>query len=38
MVDMIVSLRAYESSQRVIHSIDETLQRGINTAGSVGGS
>jgi flagellar basal-body rod protein FlgF len=38
MVDMIVSLRAYESSQRVIHSIDETLQRGINAAGSVGGS
>jgi flagellar basal-body rod protein FlgF len=38
MVDMIVSLRAYESSQRVIHAIDETLQRGINSAGSVGGS
>ena len=28
MIDMIVSLRAYESSQRVIHSIDETLSRG----------
>jgi flagellar basal-body rod protein FlgF len=38
MVDMIVSLRAYESSQRVIHSIDETLQRGIDSAGSVGGA
>lgn len=38
MVDMIVALREYESSQRVIHSIDETLQRGINSAGSVGGS
>jgi flagellar basal-body rod protein FlgF len=38
MVDMIVSLRAYESSQRVIHAIDETLQRGINSGGSVGGA
>ena len=38
MVDMIVSLRAYEASQRVIHSIDETLQRGISSAGSVGGT
>jgi flagellar basal-body rod protein FlgG len=38
MVDMIVALREYESSQRVIHSIDETLQRGINSGGSVGGS
>jgi len=37
MVDMIVSLRAYESGQKVIHSIDETLQRGIDSAGSVGG-
>jgi flagellar basal-body rod protein FlgF len=37
MVDMIVSLRAYESSQRVIHSIDETLQRGIQSGG-VGGA
>ena len=27
MVDMIVSLRAYESSQRVIHAIDDTLGR-----------
>jgi flagellar basal-body rod protein FlgG len=38
MIDMIVSLRAYESSQKVIHSIDETLSRGIDSAGSVGGS
>ena len=37
MVDMIVSLRAYESSQKVIHSIDETLSRGIDQGGSVGG-
>jgi flagellar basal-body rod protein FlgF len=29
MVDMIVSLRAFESLQRVIHGIDETLGRGI---------
>ena len=35
MVDMITSLRAYESSQRVIHSIDETLSRGIDQAGQV---
>jgi flagellar basal body rod protein FlgG len=37
MVDMIVSLRAYESSQRAIHSIDETLQRAIDNAGQVSG-
>jgi flagellar basal-body rod protein FlgG len=30
MVDMIGSMRAYESVQRVIHAIDETLGRGIN--------
>jgi flagellar basal-body rod protein FlgG len=30
MVDMITSMRAYESTQRVIHAIDETLGRGIN--------
>jgi flagellar basal-body rod protein FlgF len=38
MVDMITSLRAYESSEKAIHSIDETLQRGIDGAGSVGGA
>lgn len=38
MLDMIVSLRAYEASQRVIRSIDETLRRGIDSAGSVGGN
>lgn len=37
MVDMIVSLRAFESSQRVIHAIDETLGKGIDSAGSTGG-
>jgi flagellar basal body rod protein FlgG len=37
MIDMIVSLRSYESSQKVIQSIDETLQRGIDSAGSVAG-
>jgi len=37
MIDMIVSLRAYESSQRVIHSIDETLSRAIDSAGQVSG-
>lgn len=35
MVDMITSLRAYESSQKVIHSIDETLSRGIDQGGAV---
>ena len=33
MIDMIVSMRAYESSQKVIQAIDETLQKGIS-AGS----
>jgi len=32
MVEMISSMRAYESVQRVIHAIDETLGRGINGA------
>lgn len=34
MVAMIVSLRAYEAGQRVLHAIDETLQRGISSAGA----
>jgi len=33
MVDMIVSMRTFESVQRVIHAIDETLGKGINGAG-----
>jgi flagellar basal-body rod protein FlgF len=37
MIDMIVSMRAYESSQKVIQAIDETLQKGIST-GSANGS
>lgn len=36
MVDMIASLRAFEASQRVIRTIDETLARGINSAGATG--
>jgi flagellar basal body rod protein FlgG len=35
MVDMIVSLRAYESSQRAIRTIDETISRAIDSAGQV---
>lgn len=34
MVDMIVSMRAYEASQRVIHAIDQALQKGISTGGA----
>jgi flagellar basal-body rod protein FlgG len=33
MVDMMVSMRAYEAGQRVIHAIDETLQKGISSGG-----
>ena len=35
MIDMNVSLRSYEASQRVIHAIDDSLGRGIQ-AGSAG--
>jgi flagellar basal-body rod protein FlgF len=38
MIDMMGSLRAYESSQKAIQSIDETLQKAANSVGSVGGS
>ena len=38
MVDMMGSLRAYESSQKAIQSIDETLQKSANSVGSLGGS
>ena len=34
MVEMMTSMRAYESVQRVIRTIDETLQRGIQTGGA----
>ena len=37
MIDMIVSLRAYESSQRVVRTIDETLQKAIDSGGQVMG-
>jgi flagellar basal-body rod protein FlgF len=33
MVDMITSLRTYESDQKAISSIDETLQKGISAGG-----
>jgi flagellar basal-body rod protein FlgG len=38
MVDMIESLRAFEADQRVLHAIDESLQRGIQAGGTGGGS
>lgn len=34
MVEMMTSMRAFESVQRVIRTIDETLQKGISTGGS----
>lgn len=37
MVDMIASLRAYESGQKAISSIDETLQQSAQSVGSLGG-
>lgn len=37
MVDMITSLRAYESLQKVINSMDEALSKGIQSAGVGGG-
>jgi flagellar basal-body rod protein FlgG len=36
MVEMIESLRAFEADQRVIHAIDESLQRGISAGGTSG--
>jgi flagellar basal-body rod protein FlgF len=38
MVDMISSLRAYESGQKAIQSIDETMQECASSVGSIGGS
>jgi flagellar basal-body rod protein FlgF len=35
MVDMIASFRAFESGQRVIHTIDETLQKASNVVGGL---
>ncbi len=37
MVDMIASMRAYESGQKVIHTIDETLGKAASSVGSVTG-
>ena len=37
MVDMIESLRAFEADQRVLHAIDESLQRGIQAGGTDAG-
>lgn len=36
MVDMITTLRSYESSQRVITSIDGTLDKAVNSVGTLG--
>lgn len=37
MVDMIVSMRAFEAGQRVIRTIDETLQKASNDVGQLRG-
>jgi flagellar basal-body rod protein FlgG len=37
MVDMIVSMRAYEASQRVLHAIDDTLGKAVSSVGSATG-
>jgi flagellar basal-body rod protein FlgG len=37
MIDMIVSLRAFEAGQRVLKAADETLQRAISTGSTTGG-
>jgi flagellar basal-body rod protein FlgG len=36
MVEMITTLRSYESNQRVITSIDGTLDKAVNSVGSLG--
>jgi flagellar basal-body rod protein FlgF len=38
MVDMIASLRAYESGQKAIQSIDDTLQHAATQVGTLGGT
>jgi flagellar basal-body rod protein FlgG len=38
MVDMIASMRTYESGQKVIQTIDETLGKAVTQVGSVTGS
>ena len=37
MVDMIASMRAFEAGQKVIQTIDATLEKAANRVGSVGG-
>jgi flagellar basal-body rod protein FlgF len=37
MVDMIESMRAFEAGQKVIQTIDETLQKAANSVGNVSG-
>lgn len=36
MIDMITTLRSYESSQRVVTSIDGTLDKAVNSVGTLG--
>jgi flagellar basal-body rod protein FlgF len=38
MVDMISSMRSYESGQKVIQTIDETLQKAVSQVGNVTGA
>ena len=38
MIGMIASFRAFEAGQRVIHTIDETLQKATNVVGAPPGS
>jgi flagellar basal-body rod protein FlgG len=38
MVDMIASMRTYESGQKVIQTIDETLQKAANSVGNTNGA
>jgi flagellar basal-body rod protein FlgG len=35
MVDMIASMRAFEAGQRVIRTIDDTLQKAANDVGQM---
>jgi flagellar basal-body rod protein FlgF len=37
MVNMLISMRSFEASQRVLRAIDDTLGRAVNSVGSVGG-
>jgi flagellar basal-body rod protein FlgF len=37
MVDMIASMRSFEAGQRVITTIDSTLEKAANRVGSING-